>query len=97
MLDTVSESGYNEHMTTIRKHPPIYYTVRSVVRWTFWGTLTFFGVVFVGRSVDTAPPRCEVNINADFTWSNPRGVDVSKCSQPNNVLLKGDGTWEWKQ
>ena len=91
MLDTVSETGYNEHMTTTRKRTATYYKVRSVVRFVFWTG------VYIGRVVDTAPPKCDIQVNRNFTWDNPRAVDVSKCQQPNNVILKGDGTWAWEQ
>lgn len=97
MLDTVSETRYNEHMTTTRKHPPIYYKVRSVVRWTFWTGIAMLGVVYLGRVVDTAPTKCDVQVNRDFTWSNPKGVDISQCSHPVNVILHEEGTWEWEQ
>ena len=97
MLDTVSGNGYNEHMTTTRKRTATYYKVRTAVRFVFWTGVAFFGVVYLGRVVDTAPPKCDIEVNRDFTWDNPRAVDVSKCQQPNNIILKGDGTWEWQQ
>ncbi len=95
MLDTYCVIQYNEAMTTTQ-HTPMYYKVRSVVRWTFWSGVFFFGVVFIGRAVDTDAPRCDVQVNRDFTWTNERGVDISKCSAPKNVILHSDGTWDWE-
>jgi hypothetical protein len=96
MLDTYRVIQYTEAMTTTQ-HPQIYYTVRSIVRWTFWTGVVFLGVVFIGRSVDTAPARCDIQLERNFTWTNDKGVDISKCSAPHNVVLRSDGTWGWEQ
>lgn len=94
ILDTHLENRYSPKMTA-KYHPPIYYKVRSVVRWVFWTGIVMLGVVYLGRVVDTQPPTCNVRVNFDFTWDNPNNVDISKCQHPDNVVLHRNGTWKW--
>jgi hypothetical protein len=82
---------------TTTYHPPIYYRVRSVVRWTFWTSIFFLTVVYLGYVVNTNKPDCDIQVDRNFTWSNPKGVDITACSAPNNVILNKDGTWRWAE
>jgi hypothetical protein len=83
-------------------HTPIYYKVRSVVRFAFWASL-FSGTVLVGKwLVDTAygdhRPACPIDIKHDFTWSRLDGTTaftLTDCRPPQNVVLYNDGTWGW--
>lgn len=83
-------------------HTPIYYKVRSAVRFAFWASL-FGGTVLVGKwLVDTAygdqRPACPVDIKPDFTWAKS-GADINfalaECRPPQNIVLYNDGTWGW--
>lgn len=84
-------------------HTPIYYKVRSVVRFAFWASL-FGGTVLIGKwLVDTAysdqRPACPVDIKPDFTWAKS-GADINfalaECRPPRNIVLYNDGTWGWE-
>ena len=86
-------------MTTKQYHPPIYYTVRSAVRWVFWTGVAFLVVLGFGKLVKASEhqkPACRVNLNLNFTWSPIDSVDLDKCQHPRNVVLHEGGTWEWK-
>lgn len=84
-------------MTTY--HPPIYYTVRSVVRVVFWTTIYFLVVLGLStglKAMENEPNECQVNLFRDFTWSPIGSVDLFSCQHPTNIILLSDGTWIWE-
>lgn len=100
ILDTYLCSWYSGRMNYY--HPPIYYTIRSIIRWTFWSGVVFVLIIIFGKFVslfDGEPDTpCPAILNIDFTWSPAvDSIDLKSCRHPNNVILKEDGTWEWEQ
>lgn len=101
MLDTYSESQYDVDMTTTY-HSQTYYTVRSVVRFIFWGSVVFLAMFGFARMVDSAHARnlsrCPVELNRDFTWQSENGarVSIANCRHPRGVVLNQNGTWDWE-
>lgn len=87
--------------TTYTQHPPIYYTVRSCVRWLFWtvlGFAIFAGLVRLSDAIylRNADPVCNVNVARDFTWTwNGTAVPLTECRSPEDIVLNQNGTWEW--
>jgi hypothetical protein len=87
-----------------KKHPPVYYHIRSAVRWSLVvaiGSAATIGVIKVSEMGQL--PECDVHINVDFTWNsqdfaslNP-GKTLSDCRHPDDVILNTDGTWSWIQ
>ena len=81
-------------------HPPIYYTVRTAVRFTFWSSLVL-GTVIIGRWIvnrayDDGRPACPVVVNRDFTWSRVGDpFHLAECRPPTGIVLERDGTWRW--
>lgn len=88
-------------MTT--NHSSLYYGVRSLVRFTFWGTLGVFTAIGVGYVADVVNPDddnpCPIALGKNFTWENDGQmfVDVTKCDAPANVTLYQNGTWGWTE
>jgi len=87
-----------------KKHPPVYFHIRSAVRWTLvlaLGSAFTIGVIKVSEMGDL--PECDVHLNVNFTWNaedfaslNP-GKTLNDCRQPDDAILNMDGTWEWIQ
>jgi hypothetical protein len=85
-------------------HTPIYFAVRSAVRFLFWGcalSALTIGVVKVSEMGDK--PECDVHLNFNFTWNtddfaslNPN-MTLNDCRHPDDVILSMDGTWDWIQ
>lgn len=56
------------------------------------------------EATDDSLPECDVTLNISaghFTWNvedfanlNPN-MNLNECRHPDNVVLKGDGTWDW--
>lgn len=83
-------------------HPPIYYKVRSVVRFVFWFAVAVafvfgFGAL-VNRNDDDAR-NCPVELWRDFTWTsiNNQTFDLDACEHPTGIVLLPDGTWWWHE
>lgn len=82
----------------MKYHPPIYYTIRTIVRGVFWGTLAFLSLWLIVESTDDDRPYCDVAINFDFTWEwQSEPTDLSSCRHPELTILNPDGTWDWVQ
>lgn len=87
--------------TTYRQHPPIYYTIRTCVRWLFWTTVATAILSGVMVTLDyfqyrNADPVCDVTVNRDFTWKwNGTPVALSECRAPSDIVLNDDGRWDW--
>ncbi len=82
-------------------HSPMYYKVRSVVRFAFWsavglGVFSLLNFVLNGVSEDNSKPVCDVTLDRDFTWSwNGTAIHLTTCDSPQDVVLNVDGTWRW--
>lgn len=92
------------HGYRYRAHPPVYYTIRTLVRVAFWGSALalLLGAVYgVAKAFDewnTLP--CEVSLSADFTWDWVDGTgtrDINNCAHPINTILYSNHTYEWVQ
>lgn len=89
--------------TTYQQHPPIYYTVRSAVRWVFWTTFAtvllgglMVGLDAISRINSDPKPVCDITVNRDFTWNwNSVAIPLTDCSAPEDIVVNSDGTWEW--
>jgi hypothetical protein len=85
-----------------KKHPPVYYHIRSAVRWALVlgiASAGMIGCIKVSEMGDL--PRCDVRLNVNFTWNaedfaslNP-GKTLNDCLHPLDVVLDMDGTWDW--
>lgn len=83
-------------MYPMKKHPPIYYTVRTAVRTLFWGGLALGAFVTVVEALDDDRPPCDITIVSPTRWeANDAPVNVSECVAPAYVVLNQDGTWDW--
>jgi hypothetical protein len=87
-------------MTYYQKaHPPIYYTVRTIVRFMFW-TAVLFGLLFAVTKANGENNECDVVVTQSFSWrwaDDAKVRDLDKCSDPANTVLNEDGTFIWKQ
>ena len=80
----------------MKNHPPVYYTIRTVVRTIVWGGLGLVTLGIVVESLDDDRPSCDVTIVSPTRWeANSPSVDVSKCVAPAYMILNQGGTWEW--
>lgn len=87
-----------------KKHPPVYYHIRSAVRWGLVlaiGSVATIGMIKFSELGDL--PECDVHLKVNFTWNsedfaslNP-GMTLNDCRQPDDVILDMDGTWDWIQ
>ena len=85
-----------------KKHPPVYYHIRSAVRWALVlgiASAGMIGCIKVSEMGDL--PECDVHLNVNFTWNsedfvslNP-GKTLADCRHPDDVVLDMDGTWDW--
>ena len=86
-------------MTTHRPaHPPIYYTIRSVVRWAFWTGLAmglFATAGWVSSTMSGEQSACPVSLRPDFTYVQVEPFDVGECEPPPYVVLYDSETWGW--
>lgn len=87
---------------TYKYHPPIYYTIRSIVRFVFWTTIatavTFALVMGAERiSEHGMLPVCDVTVDyEDFTWVwNGTPTSLSECRSPEDIVLLDNHYWEW--
>lgn len=87
--------------TTYKQHPPIYYTIRSAVRWVFW---TLLATVILGGCMAgldaiqsrNAKPMCDITVNRDFTWEwNGTPVALTECAPPEDIVINTNNTWDW--
>lgn len=88
-----------------RHHPTIYYRIRSVVRTVFWTTLIASTFVVIFEINDDDRPECDVTLDISggrFTWNSedfaslhPDIESIDDCRQPDNVVLREDGSWDW--
>ena len=95
MLDSDTRLLYYVHMK--KKHPPIYYTTRSIVRFAVWGGLFALFLIFVVRIGQDNRPPCDIRIASASPprWVSDTPVDVSKCVAPQYMVLHNDGSWSW--
>lgn len=83
-------------MYLMKKHPPIYYTIRTAVRTLVWGGLAVGAFVLAIEATDDDRPACDITITAPAKWeSNGSPVNVSECVAPAYMVLSQDGTWKW--
>lgn len=83
---------YTKHL-----HPPVYYTVRSIVRFFFWGTIgtaLIYGVMLMTFSANAYNP-CPINLHSNFTYSTTEWYPTMKCDMPENVEVDLQGNWWW--
>ena len=80
-----------------KPHPPIYYKIRTVVRFAFWGSvgagLTACASWFA--QLDDKP-ACPITLNSDFTYESHGSFDRSSCDAGRNVVLVDSTRWEWE-
>lgn len=85
-------------MTYIKcTHPPIYYTVRTCVRFVFWGsiaTLAIWAVMLIGVKANAYNP-CPINLHSNFTYSTTEWYPTMECDMPENVEVDLQGNWWW--
>jgi hypothetical protein len=85
----------------MRKHAPIYYTIRTAVRVAFWGGLASATLLGLVELTDDDRPDCNITINANFTWEvgdyKARYGDqpVTECYIDPMYVLHDDGRWSW--
>ena len=97
MLDAYPVIGYLAPMSTMF-HPPIYYKVRSIVRWLFWTMVYFIALVLFGLVLEgDQSQECDVDLLFNFTWTSDKPIDLSQCVPPSNVTLFRDGRWAWTE
>ena len=86
---------------TYRKHSPIYYPIRTCVRFVFWtglaGSLIVGGSALVDHFYGDDRPECDVTTNVDFTWTpnTTTPIDLATCQHPTGIVLESDRTWRW--
>lgn len=75
-----------------------YYTIRSIVRFTFW-TTTITGAMFAAVWVSEIgqKPECPIRLNFDFTYTQLAPFDSNECTPGDNVTLTGPQTWAWTE
>lgn len=81
-------------------HPPIYYTIRTIVRCAFWSVIVALLLIVISALTGSGKKECSVVITEHFTWkwADDAGVrDLDKCANPANTVLHKDGTFVWKQ
>jgi len=79
-----------------KQHPPIYYTVRSLIRWTVWLVLPMIVMSALIVSIQPAElPDCPLTFNRDFTYEDHGYVEGMSCHMPYNVAIDGEGAWHW--
>jgi hypothetical protein len=80
----------------MKKHPPVYYTIRTAVRTLVWGGLALGTLAIAIEATDDDRPTCDIRIVSPTRWeANSPSVDVSKCVAPAYMVLNQGGTWEW--
>ncbi len=77
-----------------KKHPPIYYNVRTIVRCAFWGSIATAAFIGMMELTDDDRPFCQGDVRIDFTWEGPQ-QDLSLCQHPHGIVLEDDRTWRW--
>lgn len=82
----------------MKKHPPIYYTIRTTVRTIVWGGLALGTFALTIEALDDDRPSCDITITSPTTWeANNTPIDVTQCVHPANTILNQDGTWDWAE
>lgn len=81
----------------MKKHPPVYYTVRSLVRRVVWGGLAFGLVLGAVSYFGDDTPLCDIRIVSASPplWESDTPVDVRECVAPQYMVLNQDGSWHW--
>lgn len=85
----------------MKKHAPIYYTIRTIVRAAFWGGLAGATMLTLLEISDDDRPDCGIKIHANFTWDVQDYVNrygsqpVTDCYIDPLYQLNADGTWSW--
>lgn len=83
-------------MYPMKKHAPIYYTIRTAVRTVFWGGLALGAFALVVEATDDDRPACDIRITAPAKWeATGAPVNVSECVAPAYMVLNQDGSWHW--
>ena len=79
-------------------HPPIYYTIRTLVRFMFYtGIALAIMWAFLSLAKDEKA-YCNVKLNENFTWrwnGSPQGLDT--CAHPELTILHDNFTYSWVQ
>lgn len=78
-------------------HPPIYYTIRTLVRTVFWGglaTLSIYGLMHWASSANAYNP-CPIKLHSNFTYSTTEWYPTMECDMPENVEVDLQGNWWW--
>jgi len=82
----------------MRYHPPIYYTIRTCVRFVFYTSIALLLILAFAELADDDRPECDVITHDNFTWEwNQTPVDLDSCIHPWLTILNPDGTYEWEQ
>lgn len=81
----------------MKKHPPIYYTTRSLVRTVVWGGLAFGLLLGIVSHYGDKRPMCDIRIvsASPALWESDTPVDVTTCVAPQYMVLNQDGSWQW--
>jgi hypothetical protein len=85
------------HTIYMKKHTPIYYTIRSAVRVTVWGGITFGLLLGLVSHYGDKTPSCPVRIvsASPALWESDTPIDVRECIAPAYMVLNQDGSWQW--
>lgn len=84
-------------MNNYTTHPPIYYTIRTIVRATFWSLLALGTLYSLTTLLVDNRESCDITIRTGGTWvANNEPVNVTKCVAPQYMILHQNGTWEWE-
>jgi hypothetical protein len=96
VLDFSKASSYLASMKNNPTHPPIYYKVRSVVRFCFWTGL-IAGLMVISSWITglNNKPECPVTLNFDFTYTAHADFDPNECTAGHNVSLLDGYRWGW--
>lgn len=80
-------------------HPPVYYDIRTAVRFAFWSSLAIGLVITLTSHLGDHRPSCDIQVVSASPpmWESRDGapIDVSKCVAPAYMVLNQDGSWQW--
>ena len=79
------------------QHPPHYYTIRSIVRFIFWGGIStlVIWVALIGMAQANDYNPCPIQFQSDFTYTTSDWYPSMDCDLPENVELDLRGNWWW--